>query len=837
MNTLKPKSNEAKRRTRNFWTITLFSLIAGLFLSAWLIAGQPSNTPALAAGGWNWTAPLRLEGYVKDPAAFALNPLEGTMNYLATSPAYGVIVSGESRDWLNQTYLKLSTDGGATSATTTFDEFGTQYAAWRGSRDASGYFNIYFSRILGGDTTVAPPKNLTQVLGGTTNLTWFDPVLGYSLAHKKLFLLYSTRGEDGQGGIANPVFFIESGDRGATWSKPLQLGVRSGYAPAEPAMLVDNTGNLHVFWGIFKEGGADASVIMHRTRLADGSWTAPQVAGRAARPIHPKLALAPSGDIFLSWLGEGMQLARWSHQDGRWTQLSDKFKEPDGAMPTVAVGSKGEIWMFWVRGPYGGGPDELIIAKTSTDNGQSWHQAGVVLHTPDAKIGQVYSLTALGNSADHLYLAFTAEATDPSHITGPTLFFMTISAADTDPPAPLPTTTPGSPSPVPTVMPGSPSPSPAGQPGDQFEPDSTLTQSQSKGSYLSPGQSQTHTLYDPATPDHRDYDLVLFQAVSGQMYTISATATNFQPKVSLYRANDGDFIGTTNTCNGDNTRLCFTFAPQNSGVYYAQFSNAGAGPGSSSLVYTITLAQTLGPVVVSPTPKVGPGPAPDQTPTPISLLPARPTVTPTPLLTATPVPTATPLPTAPATVTNPPNNQGFQVAPPGPPPTAIPGSNHSQGPAKVVATPKPVVAPTASPEPPTPTTGQTTTNAATPGLEAALLQIPLPTAPAGQTSGGIGPLINLATPTLTALPTATLTAEPATVTPIAETSSPQAVFVTPLPTLVPASDTNTVRNLQPAREDNKNPPPTGAVWLLPLGLVALGKGILNLFTLRAIRQP
>ena len=422
-----------------------------LALSGSLVTGLGFNqtsaaTPAL---GPVWAPPQILLPYVADMPGLCVNTLDSTISYLAASGGNGEASGSEGNNWLNGTYTKLN-DGYGTGGCA-FDEFGTLHAVWS-YRGDSGTYNFYYNSVQKGSGNVPPVRNLTREIYGKDKYT-LAAHIAVSLQQKKVFIIYQERGEDG-----DPLMFIESGTQGDTWSKPVQLGVLSGYRPAESDIIVDKAGLPHVFYGVFKEGGP--SIINHRMRLADGRWTQDEniTGDDLSRPIWTQAELDPtSGDIYVSWLEGQTGISSWDAATGKWSHTANISNSGGRAFwPTIAVNTQtGVVWDIWVDA-------DNIWSRQSADHGKTWQGKELVVNLGAAKIGRIYGLKAR-STRGIIYLLISADQLDPLYYVGPTLELMTFNqsvfsqpvtptAAPTAPPPPTGTVAPG-PTPAPTNTP------------------------------------------------------------------------------------------------------------------------------------------------------------------------------------------------------------------------------------------------------------------------------------------------------------------------------------------------------------------------------------------------
>ena len=180
---------------------------------------------------------------------------------------------------------------------------------------------------------------------------------------------------------------------------------------------------------------------------------------------------------------------------------------------------------------------------------------------------------------------------------------------------------------------------------------------------------------------------------------------------------------------------------------------------------------------------------------------------------------------------------GFQVAPTISKPQAQPAQSQATSPTPppLGPTPTPTLAPAIA---------QATSYAQTQLAAAQTPQVmQLPTEAAGPFVGGVGPKVVLPTATAAAPkptmlpPTVTATTIPTTTEAVTTTTAAieyqQATLAATPAVTQTAGATQSAATATITPSQPKSPPPTGALWLLPVGIVAAAKGALNLITARA----
>lgn len=441
-----------------------------------------------------WAPPQILLPYVADMPSLCVNPLDSTISYLTASGGNGEVSGSEGNNWLNGTYTKLNDRPGTGNCA--FDEFGTLHAVWS-YRGDSGTYNFYYNSVQKGSGNVPLARNLTREIYGQGKYT-LAAHIAVSVQQKKVFIIYQVRGDGG-----DPLMFIESGTQGDTWSKPVQLGVLSGYRPAESDIIVDKAGLPHIFYGVFHEG--DPSFINHRMRLADGRWTPDEniLGDKQTRPIWTQAELDPnSGDIYVSWVETQTGVSRWDASSGKWS-YSENISNSGGRAfwPTIAVNSQTDtVWDIWVD-------EDNIWSRQSADHGKTWQGKELVVNLGAAKIGRMFGLKAR-STRGIIYLLISADQLNPLYFVGPTLQLMTFNQSIFSQPdsptatatvaptaTPEPTNTPAptaTPAPPPTATPTAVPPTATPKPTATSVPASAQgnSQPQSQGQVQNQNQGQ-----------------------------------------------------------------------------------------------------------------------------------------------------------------------------------------------------------------------------------------------------------------------------------------------------------------------------------------------------------
>ena len=496
-----PKAGTGTRTLKRVSVIVVITLLVVILLpvvTALTLAGVGLTTgPAQVRAATNvlWSPPVRVLDYSGRDVALAQDPIEHIVSYAAASSGYGIVVGQESNNWLNGDHIKLATDVGENGQypRSAYDEFSTLYVVWGARNATTGKFNIWFNRILRRANNVTIPRNLTAEMFGLNGPGSNEadmpvtgaPRIAYSFQQHKVFVVFIRNVGEGDN-LDRRAYFSESGDQGTTWSKPIELGQMSGYAPANPNIIVDAQGFPHVYYGVMADNDS-RSWIYERVRGASGGWSNPRdiVGAPRTREFEPRFTLAPNGDIWSSWFSDPatglsaqkeLTVARWNSASDQWQSFNKLGGEEGVGNNAIAVGDNGQVWVMWTR--MIGEPDNWRTDFTySTDNGQSWQPPMLVVFNAGWYMKRSFGMAAIA-SKGLIYFMLTAETNDPDHATGDALFLQQIpqdSRPSPSDPTPTPLITPPTSTPKPTIGATTPTSTPNLTPGGSLTPTATAS--------------------------------------------------------------------------------------------------------------------------------------------------------------------------------------------------------------------------------------------------------------------------------------------------------------------------------------------------------------------------
>ncbi len=189
-------------------------------------------------------------------------------------------------------------------------------------------------------------------------------------------------------GSDGTVFYTSSGDRGASFSKPvavasvkaLALGMRRG-----PRIAVSNGDLVITAIGGSLGGGRDGDLFAWRSADHGKSWQGPvqvnDTTASAREGLHA-LAAAPNGDFFCVWLdlrNQRTQLFGSRSTDGgaTWSKNTLIYESPEGSIcecchPSVVYDRNSALHVLW-RNSLDGNRD--MYWTKSTDGGHTFAKA------------------------------------------------------------------------------------------------------------------------------------------------------------------------------------------------------------------------------------------------------------------------------------------------------------------------------------------------------------------------------------------------------------------------------------------------------------------------------
>ena len=130
---------------------------------------------------------------------------------------------------------------------------------------------------------------------------------------------------------------------GGAWSEPVNVS-NSPNDDWDPTLVYDKAGNLHIAWSAFDHGDYD---VYESHAAATGGFSAPRrISARGDYDMHPWLAAAPDGAVWLSW--DAVQIGRHGYS-GRMTITGANLKDDPTSGPAPEHGERAKYSGIEVR--------------------------------------------------------------------------------------------------------------------------------------------------------------------------------------------------------------------------------------------------------------------------------------------------------------------------------------------------------------------------------------------------------------------------------------------------------------------------------------------------------
>jgi uncharacterized repeat protein (TIGR01451 family) len=138
-------------------------------------------------------------------------------------------------------------------------------------------------------------------------------------------------------------FYYARRDSNGTWSSPQLCASLNDHA--EPHMVVDGNGNVHLVWNDFKYLMDDD--IFYTQRNNAGVWSEPVELSGALDGYWPDIAVGENGDVHVVWGGNPIGHI-WRKSSGGWSSPYTVFESHgDNISPRVAVDGNGIAHVAW----------------------------------------------------------------------------------------------------------------------------------------------------------------------------------------------------------------------------------------------------------------------------------------------------------------------------------------------------------------------------------------------------------------------------------------------------------------------------------------------------------
>jgi len=158
------------------------------------------------------------------------------------------------------------------------------------ANDSPGNFDIFVSRSTDGGVHFSGPKNISNSLGSSSN-----PFIGVD-AGGNINIVWA----DNTPSDINPdIFFVRSGDGGATFSAAQNLSQNSGFS-SSPWLTVDAGANINVAWEDKTPGNKD--IFFARSTDSGTTFSTPlNLSGDSGLSLAAQIAADKNGNINVAW--------------------------------------------------------------------------------------------------------------------------------------------------------------------------------------------------------------------------------------------------------------------------------------------------------------------------------------------------------------------------------------------------------------------------------------------------------------------------------------------------------------------------------------------------------
>ena len=266
--------------------------------------------------------------------------------------------------------------------------------------------DIFFARSRDGGATFEKPRNLSRSVGGDgkgriNKDIWHNGSLDIAVADDGA--IYAAWSE-----YEGPLWFSRSTDRGASFSRPLQLGELPKPKPARaPALAAAPGGRVYLAWPVGDDTDADVR-IAHSTD-AGLTFTAPRVVEQTSGYSDaPKIALDAKGTLHLVLAQSAA--GPFDRYHVRYLRSTDRGRTfapgvdissalPEGQVsagfPSLALDRAGNVFVLWEVFADQRMPPRGLALAVSRDGGATFATPDVIPASADPEGGFNGSLQGL----------------------------------------------------------------------------------------------------------------------------------------------------------------------------------------------------------------------------------------------------------------------------------------------------------------------------------------------------------------------------------------------------------------------------------------------------------
>jgi hypothetical protein len=205
------------------------------------------------------------------------------------------------------------------------------------------------------------------------------------------------------------IYYSTSSDGGATWSTPVNISHTILAESSNSDIAVDNSGNICVVWQDYAMGNWE---IYYSTSSDGGAtWSTPVNISKNARvSAQPAIAMDNSGNLHVVWQDNSpthWEIYYATSTDGGATWSTPVIITGDDYIseyPDIAIDSSSNLHVVWQDGI----PNSEIYYAISPDGGTSWSHLVNISRNPSSK-SELPDITI--DNDDNLHVVWDDDAT------------------------------------------------------------------------------------------------------------------------------------------------------------------------------------------------------------------------------------------------------------------------------------------------------------------------------------------------------------------------------------------------------------------------------------------
>lgn len=332
------------------WLSQRQSIALALLLGT-AILGTMSVQPSIAQSNNQWAPVQHVPGYQDDALTPELvadqNRSVHAFNSMLVDQQLAIAYSKWRRDrgWTTPVDIVLPVTGQNRMEAAFLDQSGMMHIVYFGGDDLDG--DIFYSR--------APAVNAGNAQAWTQSIVIGDQAITPEEAAlagddgANLYGIYAGRV------LGHGVYFVQSGDKGETWSEPepIFLTYSRQLWPSELELYRDNDGRLHALWSLANTAGNSESINYAQFDPTSAQWSEPIQLAEATgiREVDTAKIIEYDGELFVIY-HDGEPTTRHmlrSQDDGNsWSGPVRLFPhEGSNGAASLVVDSNNTLHMFF----------------------------------------------------------------------------------------------------------------------------------------------------------------------------------------------------------------------------------------------------------------------------------------------------------------------------------------------------------------------------------------------------------------------------------------------------------------------------------------------------------